>query len=137
MMNRRELALAGAILYACEGTKLRRDKRRRNAFYYAIEFTNANPLLACIFIRFLRQILHVDLSRIKGQRFYYPDHNEEELRDFWSLKTGIPKHQFQKSISLEAKSQRYRPNPNGVLKIRTQDKETFLRLQYIIDRVVR
>ena len=135
--GRGELTLAGAILYACEGTKLRRDTRGKNTFYYAVEFTNANPILARIFMRFLREILEVDLRRIKGQIFFYPDHNEEKLRKFWSFETGIPTQQFQKSIPLEAKNPRYRPNPNGVLKIRTQDKETFLRLQCIIETVVR
>ncbi len=127
----------GAILYACEGTKLRRDKRGKNTFYYAIEFTNSNPALARLFTMFLRKILQVDLSRIKGQIFFYPDHREEELKRFWSAQAGIPESQFQKSIALHAKNPRYRPNPNGVLKIRTQDKQTFLKLQYIIEKVVR
>jgi len=137
MRNRRELTLAGAVLYACEGTKLRKDTRGKNTYYYAVEFTNTNPKLARIFMRFLLEILDVDLPRIKGQIFFYPDHNEEKLREFWSSETGIPMRQFQKSISLKAKNPKYRPNPNGVLKIRTQDKETFLRLQCIIETVVR
>lgn len=139
-MTRRELTLAGAILYACEGTKLRKDTRKgkgKNTYYYAIEFTNSNPALARIFMRFLRQIPEVDLGRIRGQIFFYPDHREEELRNFWSMQTGIPHGQFQKSIALQAKNPRYRPNPNGVLKIRTQDKQTFLKLQAIIESALR
>lgn len=139
-MTRRELTLAGAILYACEGTKLRKDNRSgkgKNTYYYAIEFTNSNPRLVRGFMRFLAEILQVDLRRIKGQIFFYPDHREEELKNFWSTQTGIPHNQFQKSIALQAKNPKYRPNPNGVLKIRTQDKKTFLKLQVIIEKTLR
>lgn len=44
-MNRECLEIAGAMIYACEGTKIRKDSRGKNTFYYAVEVTNSTPEL--------------------------------------------------------------------------------------------
>ena len=134
-MTSKELQIAGALLYVCEGTKIRKDSRYKNTYIYAIEFTNSDPQIVSLFLRFLRQELKVDASRIKGQLFIYPDLNKKEVMGVWSSRTGIPVAQFQKVIMLKAKISRFKPNPLGTFKVRYSSKEKFLKLQAIIDKV--
>lgn len=123
------------MLYACEGTKARVDKRY-NRLIYSIELTNSEPNIIRIFSLFLRRILKIDESRVRGQLFYYPDLDEKKLVDFWSKESKIPKEQFQKSILLQGKN-RFKPNPNGTFKIRYSCKKDFLKLQKIINSIWR
>ena len=103
-MSRRGLVIAGTMLYACEGTKVRRDWRNENRYIYAIEFTNSKPEIIGLFMRFLREVLQVDQSRLRGQLFVYPDHDKAELVSYWSKISGIPMTQFQKVIELKQKN---------------------------------
>lgn len=134
-MTRKELTIAGAMLYACEGTKLRRDLRYKNYFIYAIEMTNSRPQIIALFARFLRDILKIDKLRLRGQLFIYPDHDEKKLVKLWSRISGIPTLQFQKVIRLTQKNSKYKPNPLGTFKIRYNHKVDFLRLQAIITEI--
>lgn len=136
-MTSKELRLAGALLYLCEGTKLRRDPRYKNTYIYAIEFTNSDPQIIALFLRFMRDELKVDIQKIKGQLFIYPDLNEREVKNVWSQKTKIPIEQFQKVIMLKAKISKFKPNPLGTFKIRYTNKAKFLLLQSIIAKVVK
>src|SRR3990172_63664 len=113
-MNRKELELAGAILYACEGTKLRKDPRHKNTYLYAIELTNSDPKIICLFVKFLLKVIKTDKERLRGQLFTYPDHNITELKN---------------------RNSKYKPNPLGTFKVRCTCKEDFLKLQGIISRV--
>lgn len=134
-MTTRELRLAGALLYVCEGTKLRKDTRYKNTFIYAIEFTNSDPKIIALFRRFMIEQLKVDENRIKGQLFLYPDLDQKKVMNEWSRRTHIPINQFQKIIMLKAKVSKFKPSPLGTLKIRHSSKEKFLKLQSIIDGV--
>lgn len=136
-MTRKELQLAGALLYECEGTKLRRDLRYKNTYIYAIEFTNSNPKIISLFLRFMVKELKIDIAKIKGQLFIYPDLDQKQVMRIWSRKTGIPVVQFQKIIMLKAKISKFKPNPLGTFKLRYTGKEKFLKLQSIIDSVWR
>ena len=131
----KELRLAGAILYLCEGTKLRKDPRYKNTYIYAIEFTNSNPRIVALFRRFMIQELKIHSTKIKGQLFLYPDLDTRKVVAEWSRRTSIPIGQFQKIIMLRAKVSKFKPNPLGTLKIRHSSKEKFLKLQSIIDDV--
>jgi hypothetical protein len=136
-MTNKELRLAGALLYVCEGTKLRKDSRYNNTYIYAIEFTNSDPKIVSLFIRFMRDELEIEPSKIRGQLFIYPDLDQKALMRAWSRYTGIPVAQFQKVIMLKAKNSRFKPNPLGTFKVRYSSKEKFLKLQSIIDSVWR
>lgn len=134
-MKKSELELAGAILYKTEGTRLRRNVRYPlgNTFYYAIEFTNSDPILIKLFLEFLRKILKIQEEQLRCELFIYEDHNKEELELFWSKETRIPLSQFHKTILLRAKSpSKYKPGPLGTCKIRFNSKEDFLRLNSVI-----
>lgn len=119
-MNKSDLELIGAILYKCEGTKLRRDKRypRGKTFYYTIEFTNSDPLLVKLFLRFLRKCVGIDFDQIRCELFLYPDQNVVDLVKKWTKFTGIDIHKFDKSIILKLKNSKFKQNPLGTCKIR-------------------
>ena len=134
-MTNKELKLAGALLYVCEGTKLRKDPRYKNTYIYAIEFTNSEPQIVALFREFMIRILKVEPSKIKGQLFIYPDLDQKKVMLEWSRRTSIPLCQFQQVIMLKAKISKFKPNPFGTLKIRHSSKEKFLKLQSIIDAV--
>lgn len=123
------------MLYACEGTKARKDKRY-DRLIYSIELTNSDQNIIYTFSLFLKNILEADWSRVRGQLFYYPDLNEKELVRFWSEKSEIPIEQFQKSILLKS-NPRFKPNPLGTFKIRYSCKKDFLRLQEMIENIWR
>ena len=123
----------GAALYVCEGTKARRDYRTKNGFIYSIELTNSNPKIIQLFSRFLRDIIGADWSRVKGQIFTYPDLDEKILKEFWVESSSIPINQFQKSITLKAKLNKFKPSPYGTFKMRYSCKKDFEKLNEIIE----
>lgn len=134
-MTKRELMIAGAMLYVGEGTKLRRNKRYPNSFYYAIEFTNSRPDVIALFAKFMREALLIKQDRMRGQLFIYPDHDEDKLKIYWSKVSGIPLTSFQQVIHLRQLNSKYKPNPLGTFKIRYNSKADFLKLQKIIKQV--
>lgn len=134
-MTNKHLSIAAAMIYACEGTKLRRDLRFKNYYIYAIELTNSRPETIKIFSLFLQKILKVPWEKVRGQLFLYPDHDMDELIKFWSKISFIPVTQFQKPILLKQKNSKYKPNPLGTFKIRYNSKKDFIRLQSIITSV--
>jgi len=133
----KDLALIGSSLYLCEGTRARTTKRTngQKQQIFAIEFTNMDPRVIKLFLRFLRKIVKADERRIKAELFIYPDHNELKLKKFWAKSTGIPFARFNKTIELRQKNLRFKPNPLGTLKIRYSHKEHFLKMQSIIEKV--
>jgi len=135
-MTKKELELAGAILYKCEGTRLRRDPRHPNAntFLYAVEFTNSDPVLIKLFLEFIRRIIKIEEDRLKCELFIYNDLEKEKIEAFWSSKTKIPLNRFHKTIVYEAKNSKYKPNPLGTCKIRYCDKRAYLKLNEIIKK---
>lgn len=134
-MTLKELTIAGVLLYACEGTKLRKDPRHKNTYIYAIELTNSDPKIIYLFVKFLLTVIEIDKKRLRGQLFVYQDHNIAELKKYWSKKTGIPLGQFHKVIELKNRNSKYKPNPLGTFKVRYSCKEDFLKLQEIISSV--
>ncbi|MFA4858655.1 MAG: hypothetical protein WC636_05205 [Candidatus Margulisiibacteriota bacterium] len=133
----KELEIIGAILYSCEGTRLRIDKRRKNkTFYWAIEFTNSNPKLIKLFILFLNKCIIIDKNRLKGQLFIYNDLNINKLEKYWSRISKIPLKYLNKTIIFKAKNVKYKPNPIGTFKVRYHSKVAFTRLAQIIKKVI-
>jgi len=131
-MSKNELELAGAILYKCEGNRLRRDKRYPNTFHYVIEFTNSDPALIKLFLEFLRKIIKINEKRLHGLLFIYDDLNQKRIEKFWSSVTKIPIENFYKIQILHAKNSKYKPNPLGTCKIKYASKEAYLKLNNII-----
>lgn len=132
-LSKGKLALVGAALYLCEGTRARIDNRGHKNF--SVEFTNKDPRTIIAFMQFLRKVIKAQENRIKAELFIYPDHDEARLKKYWSGITKIPIGRFGQTIHLRQKNDRYKPNPLGTLKIRYFHKEHFLKIQGIIDSI--
>jgi hypothetical protein len=133
-MDTKNLELAGAVLYKCEGAKLRKDKRYPNGktVYYSIEFTNSEKYLIKLFLEFLRKIIGVEENKLRCELFLYADMNIEAVERKWQNVVQIPKTQFHKTIIFKTKVSRFKPNPLGTCKIRYTSKEKYIELNRII-----
>lgn len=85
---------------------------------------------------FLRKIIKIDESRIKGQLFIYDDLNKRELENKWSKISGIPLRNFNKTIVFKSKNIKYRPSPNGTFKIRYHSKDAFQKLASLVQNIL-
>lgn len=128
-MNKKQLEVAGAMIYACEGTKLRRDYRGKNTFIYAVEVTNSTPEVISVFAKFLDKIIAVDKSKLRGQLFIYAEMDEAEIKRFWAKVSGVPVEQFQKTIVFKTKTGKFKPSKYGTFKLRYSSKKDFLTIQ--------
>lgn len=131
-MEKRNLKIAGLMAYLCEGTKLRKNNRYKNTYYYTIEFTNSDPALIKLFTEFLRKIIKIDESKLKCQIFIYNDLIKEDLELLWSEFTGIKLSNFNKTIILKPKNMTNKLNLRGTCKLRYYNKNAFLKLNELI-----
>lgn len=130
-MSQKRLTIA-LMLWWCEGTKRRRDKRWKNAYLYPIEITNTNPRIIKIFTDFLREDLKVPNGKLKGQIQIHEGDNQEKVEKYWSKILDIPRSQFNKTI-VRPKGNRPRDN-NGTFKLRTYDKALFKKLEILLKK---
>ena len=109
----RELLIAGTMLYWGEGAKKGGT----------VNFVNSNPEMIIIFLRFLRRICGISEDRLKALIHLYPDHNEEDLKIFWSTITEIPNKRFYRSFVHVGKVGTYkRRSQYGTLALSYADK---------------
>jgi len=92
------LKTAGIMLYWGEGGKSGN----------VVKFTNSDPQMIRLFMRFLRDICGIREERIRALIHIYPDHNGDKLKSFWSDITGIPKKYFYKSYTHKGKTGTYK-----------------------------
>ena len=93
--KRRIIAL---IIWWCEGTKLRKDKRWKNTYHGVIEVTNTDARIIKLFIDFLLEDLNIPLLKLKAQLQIHDGDNQIEIEEFWRKVSGIPVSQFNKTI---------------------------------------
>jgi hypothetical protein len=135
-MDKMSLRISGLVAYLCEGTKLRKDNRYKNTYLYVIEFTNSDPNLMKLFIKFMRQNLDIDENKIKCQVAIYDDINTKEIEKFWSNYLEIPICNFNKTIIFKPKNLGDKLNLRGTCKLRYYDKKTFFKLNELIVRYI-
>ncbi len=82
-INKRELFIAGLMLYWAEGTK------------WDLAFTNTNVAMLKVFIKWL-YLMKVDAKKIKVQLQLYKDMDIVEKENYWSRELKIPISQFRK-----------------------------------------
>ncbi len=126
----RDLRLLGVALYACEGTKLRIDKRSGKP-YYAIEFTNSDPKLIKLFLEFLRKIIGIEESKLKGLLLVYDDAKKRRAEKYWSDYLNIPLSQFNKTVIHPSRG-RNNLSPTGTFKIRYYSKTKRMLLETMV-----
>lgn len=119
------------MIWWCEGTKARKDKRWKNAILAPIEVINSNPRLIKIFLDFLREDLGIVSSKIKGQIQLHQGDDQQTLESFWLNYLQLSRSQLNKTI--------VRPMGNkigknkGTFKLRLYNKK----LYYVLEQMLK
>lgn len=111
----RELKVAGIMLYWAEGYKVGRN---------TTDFTNSDPIMMALYMRFLRQICGVQESKLRCSIYGFTNQNTAELTRFWSNLLQVPESQFTKPYIREAvTTSRGNRMPHGLVHVRYCDKK--------------
>jgi len=127
--------IAGLLLWWTEGTKLRKAKQWKNTWYYAVEITNTDPKIIRLFLDFLRKDIKIEESKLKLQLQIHEGDNQNQLEEFWSKVTKIPKYRFQKTIIRPVGNKTGKTK--GTCKTRYSNKETFKKLAKMLDDLLK
>ena len=119
----KQLKTAGIMLYWAEGNKA----SKRN---FAIDFSNSDPKMITLFLKFLREICGVDEKRLRVLLYCYVNQDVKNIKKYWQKITEIPLTQFTKPYIRKD----FRPEKSGKMKhglahIRYSDKKLFLKIQ--------
>jgi len=87
----REVLIAGAVAYWCEGTKDKPYRRRENR----VAFINSDPKLILFFLRFLA-VAGIDRERIYCRVSIHESADVARAERFWRQVTQLPDDQFRR-----------------------------------------
>ncbi len=136
-INGKELLLVGAALYWAEGYKRTIIRNNREVTYHPISLTNSDVRLVKIFIRFLINICHVPLDKIKANLRIFNHLDEQSVIRYWIKETCIQACNFTKTyVGISRSSMGKRPFnrlPYGVIQIRVNDTKLFWKIMGWID----
>ncbi len=128
-ISKQELLILGVALYWGEGYKRPIVKNGVERSYHPVSLSNSDPKLIAIFLRFLREICEVEENKIKAGLRIFKHHNSDQLLQFWSKLTRIPRERFEKFYyGVSKSSQGKRPFnilPYGTVQIRVNDTALF------------
>ena len=127
--------LASLIIWWCEGTKKRKDKRWKNSYNSPIEVTNTNPKIIKIFIDFLRDDLLIPNENLRGQIQIHNGDDQAKIEAFWSKISGISITQFNKTIIRE-RGNKIGKN-HGTFKVRMYDKMIYKKIEELLQEELR
>ncbi len=112
-----------ALLYWGEGAKTE----------HRLNFINSDPDMIRIYLWLLRKSFIIKEEHLKGLLHLHEYHNREEMVDFWSKITGIPKNNF--SIYNKPHTGiNKKPGYKGCLSIRYGDSRIIKEIFIIIER---
>ena len=124
----RELMIAGVMLYWAEGWK--KDST-------SVAFSNSDPEMIKLFLKFLREICNVYENRIRLPLHFYEDQDEKGLKVFWSKVTDIPLERFSKSYMHKSKGGSYKKKSKyGTVSLRYNDKKLLKEILQQIDNLL-
>ena len=129
-ISRRELKLIGIALYWSEGYKT--DRAR------GVEFTNSDPQMIKLMIKWFKEICDVADNKIKIRLQLHNSENIKKAVEFWSRITGIPLEQFTKPyIRTSPTSKKIAGNilEYGICHIRISDSSLLAKIKGWIKRL--
>ena len=129
-ITHRELLLIGAALYWGEGTKFERIQGTPS-----VVFTNSDPEMIRVFLRFIRLILKIKEERIRSGINLYDAKKITISRRYWSDVTKLPKERFYISQLVSRASAGKRDKrrlPYGTLSLRISNREEFYRIKGMV-----
>jgi hypothetical protein len=127
--------LIGAALYWAEGYK--KQEKYSNP---CLSFSNSDPEMIRLFLRFLREIIKVPEEKIRGDIRIYKNISEKGAINFWTKITNIPEKQFRISHQISKSSQSKRPKnflPYGTLKLTVNSRRNFYQVRGWIDGLIK
>lgn len=128
-LSRRELLLVGSALYWAEGYKRAIIRNGQAVTHHPISFTNSDPLLVRMFLRFLRECLQVADEKIKADLRIFPHQEGRIIQRYWQSQTGISSKNFSRiytGISLSSRGKRpFNRLSHGVIQIRVANTPLF------------
>ena len=126
-ISHRELLLIGAALYWGEGTK---HEHTRGTV--SVIFTNSDPEMIKVFLRFVRIILKTKEERIRSGINLYDEKKIAISRKYWASITKLPEDRFYISQLVSRASAGKRDKnrlPYGTLSLRISDRKGFHRIK--------
>lgn len=136
-LNKRELMILGAALYWGEGYKNFDHTKKR---YPYISFSNSDPLMVKVFIKFLEDVLGIPREKLNASAMIYPNMDSTVCIKYWQEITAIPKEKFKVYKALSRASSMKRPSnllPYGTLQIRINNRLNFFKVMGLIDGVTK
>ena len=131
-LSRRELLLVGVALYWAEGYKKLIVKNGKERTAHTISFTNSDPKMITLFLRFLVDIVEIKKQKISVSMRLFAHIKQEEALAYWSDITGLEKNNFQKPSFVVSKSslgkRPYTRLPYGTIQIVVGDTKNFHRI---------
>jgi hypothetical protein len=128
-ISENELRMIGTALYWAEGYKRPIVRDGREVTSHAISFVNADPAMIRMFIRYLIEILNVDVSGIRATMRLHTNIDEPKAKKYWLYETGLPIESFKNTtfqISKASKGERpFDRLPYGTLQIGVYKTEKF------------
>jgi len=135
-LSKRELLLIGAVLYWGEGQKNFTFKKYG---YPTVSFSNSDPKMIQVFIKFLESILKFSKDKMKAQVMIYPGMDPQAAIDYWYNITKIPKENMRYFVAISRASKGIRPKnllPYGTFQLRVNRRREFFRIKGLIDGVI-
>ena len=135
-LSKRELLLIGAVLYWGEGQKNFTFKKYG---YPTVSFSNSDPKMIQVFIKFLESILKFSKDKMKAQIMIYPGIDPKAAIDYWYNITKIPKENIRYFVAISRASKGIRPKnllPYGTFQLRVNRRQEFFSIKGLIDGVI-
>lgn len=122
-LNQKELFLTGVALYWAEGFKSKKERQ--------VGFCNSDPRMIRFIMKWFKKALHISETDFTLRVEFNIDHRlrQEEIENYWSKITGIPKSQFTKPYLQKSKLLRDYTNRKtyyGLLRIRVRKSSQLL-----------
>lgn len=121
------LLISGAMLYWAEGYN--------SAANQSAIFTNTNPEMIKIMLRFLRELLLVNNDKMKVMIRISEKGNIKKAEKYWSKITGLSMDRFQKPeiLKLKENSKSLERFPNGICRLSVYDVTVRRKICHLID----
>lgn len=111
-----KLKVAAVMLYWAEGYKTKKSA--------GIDLANSDVATVQLFLRFLREVCHVDEGRIRIFLYCYSNQQPQVLMKFWSEVLNVPLDQFPKPyVRTDFRVEKSSKMPYGLVHVRYMDKK--------------
>ncbi|MCF7865749.1 MAG: hypothetical protein K9M11_04585 [Candidatus Pacebacteria bacterium] len=129
-LDKKDLRVAGVMLYLAEGGKTQRG---------LVRFSNSNPQVIKLMMKFLQDVCDVPKGKFKGHIHTHSQVQVFEAEKYWSNVTGIAKTNFFKTYVKPSTSSKGLKNnlPFGTFDIYVCDTRLFLRIKGWTNKILK